>query len=207
MEFVSSTDVAQTMLVESADNTDSSVYTDTTVNTAVDAGYYQGYYGSPYNDGVTVNVYGTESYIVDLSSNYYYPAVNINATYSSGANYLIGDDEADNIIIAGMGPSTLWGGDGYTDDVLVGGWNYDTFYCGKYNGNDAVLNASFGDTVWLYNTSLFDIIQTSYDGTTVGLLFSTGTALFVSCNDIFSPTFVTAEGLQYVFNRATGSWQ
>lgn len=206
MEFVSSTDVAQTMLVESADNTDSSVYTETTVNTAVDTGYYQGFYGGGFNDGTTVTVLGTENYTVDLASGYYYPAVNIDATYSSGMNYLFGDGYA-NVIAAGMGNSALWGSSDYESDLLIGGWGYDTFYCGKYDGNDAVINASFGDLVWLYNTSIFDIMQTTYDGTTIGLLFNTGTALFVSCNDVFSPTFVTADGFQYIFNRATGSWQ
>lgn len=212
MEFVSSTglvadtDVAQTQLVESADNTDSSVITYTAVNSPVETGYYAGYYGGGFNDGTTVTVYGTENYTVDLSSGYYYPAINIDATYSSGMNYLFGDSGA-NVIIAGMGNSALWGSSDYESDLLIGGWGYDTFYCGKYEGNDMVLNGGANDTVWLYNTSFFDIIQTTYDGTSVGLLFNTGTSLFVACTDLLSPAFLTAEGGLFVFNRVTGSWQ
>lgn len=206
MEFASITDVAQTNLVESADNTDSSVITNTVVNSPVETGYYAGYYGGGFNDGTTVTVYGTDNYTVNLSSNYYYPAVNIDATYSLGMNYLFGDYDA-NVIIAGIGNSALWGNSDNESDVLVGGWGYDTFYCGKYEGNDVVLNAGATDIVWLYNTSFFDIIQTTYDGTSVGLLFNTGTALFVSCTDMLSPAFLTADGALYAFNRVTCSWQ
>lgn len=164
-------------------------------------------YDSSYTtDGITVYLYGTDAATVDLSSGYYGTAVNIDATYSSGNNFLVGNYSSNNIV-AGSNSTALWGGPDYSTDVLVGGWGYDTFYCGKYEGTDYVLNASSLDTVNLYNTSVYDIIQTQYDGSSLTLFFNTGTALVVACTDMFSPTFVTADGGRYAFNRATYQWQ
>ena len=188
-----------------------------------DDGYYDGYYDSSYgydgysgyaynanegytNDGTNVNVFGYNSYTIDLSSGYYYPAVNINAAYSAGNNVLMGDYNS-NIIMAGSGATSLWGGQDFANDVLVGGSSYDLFYVGKASGNDVVLNASSMDTVYLHDTALSDIVATYYDGTSVALQFNTGTVISTACTDYYSPTFVTADGGRYVFNRMTASWQ
>ena len=175
--------------------------------------YYDGYSGYAYNanegytnDGTNVNVFGYNSYTIDLSSGYYYPAVNINAAYSAGNNVLMGDYNA-NIIMAGSGATSLWGGADYANDVLVGGSSYDLFYVGKTSGNDVVLNASSADTVWLHDVALSEIVATAYDGTSVALQFNTGHVVAVACTDYYSPTFSTADGGNYRFNRMTASWQ
>ena len=172
--------------------------------------YYDGYSYSNTegytNDGTNVNVFGYGSYTIDLSGGYYGTAVNINAAYSAGNNVLIGS-YANNIILAGSGATSLWGGPDYANDVLVGGTASDMFYCGRGEGNDAILNASSADTVWLHNVSLSDIVATAYDGTTVALAFNTGNVLTVACTDYYSPNFITADGGSYRFNRMTGSWQ
>ena len=170
-----------------------------------DSGY--GYSNEGYtNDGTNVNLFGYGSYTIDLSSGYYGTAVNINAAYSAGNNVLIGNYTS-NIILAGSGASSLWGGADYANDVLVGGSNADMFYCGRGEGNDAILNASSADLVWLHNVALSDITATAYDGTTFALAFNTGNVLTIACTDYYSPSILTADGGAYRFNRMTASWQ
>ena len=164
---------------------------------------YDGYYTT---DGATIFLYGTDSYYVDLTDARYNMAFNIDATNSLGQNKLYGNF-AVNVIVAGNNSSELWGGTDFTNDILVGGAGADTFFHGHFQGTDTILNASSFDMISLYNASVTDIIQTSYDGTTLALFFNTGTALAVSCTDMLSPIFVTADGSRFVFNRITGSWQ
>lgn len=188
MEFVSSTGLtAETELVESAD-----------LAVSYDSSYT--------TDGTTVYLYGNDAATVDLSSGLYGAAVNIDATNSTGANYLFGNWTS-NIIISGPGPSHLWGGNDYSNDFLIGGWSYDTFYYGMYEGNDAILNGSSMDIVNLHDAYVSDIVSTAYDGTNLALLFGTGNALVVACTDMLSPIFTTADGGTYTFNRTTYSWQ
>ena len=164
-------------------------------------------YDSSYTtDGTTVYLYGTDPATVDLSSGLYGSAINIDASNAAGSNYLIGN-WANNIIISGPGASYLWGGSDYANDILVGGWNYDTFYYGRFEGSDAILNGSAIDIINLHDAYVSDIVQTAYDGTNLALLFNTGNTLAVACTDMLSPIFVTADGSQYTFNRATYSWQ
>ena len=164
---------------------------------------YDGYYSS---DGVTAYIYGTDSYYVDLTREQYGTAVNIDATNSTGEHDLFGD-EAANVIISGPGSSRLWGGVDNANDILVGGWGYDTFYYGKYYGSDTILNATPIDTVDLYNAVTSDIVSTTYDGTTLGLYFDTGNAVFVAYSGDISPTFTTYDGNLFAFNGATRSWE
>ena len=194
MEFVSSSDFAakyenksSAQVVESADL---AVSYDSTYTT----------------DGMTVYLFGTDAATVDLSTGVYGSAVNIDASNSAGANYLMGN-WASNVIISGPGPSYLWGGSDYANDFLIGGWSYDTFYYGMYEGNDAILNGSSIDIINLYDAYVSDIASTAYDGTNLALLFGTGNTLVVACTDMLSPIFTTADGGTYTFNRTTYSWQ
>ncbi|MBR2520433.1 MAG: hypothetical protein IKE46_11740 [Selenomonadaceae bacterium] len=209
-------ELLNTELVSSADYDDS--YYDNGYYDSYNNGYNNGYYNNGYynngynsnegytNDGVTVALFGYGSYTIDLSGGYYYPAVNINAAYSAGNNVLMGDYNA-NLIMAGSGASSLWGGQDFANDVLIGGSSYDMFYCSKYEGSDAILNGSSADTVWLRDVNLSDIVATYYDGTTITLQFNTGTVVAVACTDYYSPNFATADGGNYRFNRMTASWQ
>ena len=164
---------------------------------------YDSYYSS---DGVTAYIYGTDSYYVDLTDERYGTAVNIDATNSTGEHDLFGD-EAANVIISEPGSSRLWGGLDYANDILVGGWGYDTFYYGKYSGSDTILNATPIDTVDLYNAVTSDIVSTTYDGTTLGLYFDTGNAVFVAYSGDISPTFTTYNGGSFAFDSSSWTWE
>ena len=158
------------------------------------------------NDGITVNLFGYENSTIDLSSGMYGTAVNISAAYSYAFNALYGN-YASNAILAGVGPTYLWGGQDTASDVLVGGWSYDVFYYGKNEGFDMIQNASSVDNVNLYDSTLSDIVATYYDGVTLSLQFNTGNFLNVGCTDYVSPVFILSDGSAYTFNRATYSWQ
>ena len=163
-------------------------------------------YGS-YNDGTTVYVYGATDSYVDLSkgSLVYGTAVNIDATYSTGANILGGNSD----------PNIIWGGSyynlllgGYGNDILVGGTGTNIFAYGKYEGNDTILNAGMFDKVVLYDLSLSDIVATAWDGYTVALGFNTGEILTVDCTAGVgvSPDFVLSDGSTYWCNCLSGQW-
>ena len=158
------------------------------------------------NDGVTVSLFGYENSTIDLRSGLYGSAINISAAYSYAFNSLVGN-YAPNVIMAGAGPTYLWGGDDYANDILVGGWSNDVFYYGKREGFDLIQNASAVDTVNLYDSSLSDIIAVAYDGVSVHMQFNTGNVLAVACTDYISPTFTLANGARYAFNRVSGMWQ
>lgn len=170
--------------------------------------YNNGYYNSNsiLNDGVTVSLVGYEDTTIDLRSGLYGSAINISAAYSYAFNALYGN-YAPNIIMAGVGPTYLWGGDDYANDILVGGLNSDLFYYGKREGFDVIQNASAVDTVNLYDSNLSDIISVGYDGLSLYMQFSTGNVLSVACTDYVSPTFTLSNGARYAFNRVSCMWQ
>ena len=132
---------------------------------------------------------------------------NINANPSLGVNILIGN-YAPNLIIAGAGQTSLWGGLDYANDILVGGMGYDTFICSKNTGSDFVSNASACDAVSLLGVTLSDITLAVSDGNgTVAIQFNTGNVLNVNGSDFVSAAFILADGSAYRYNNLTQSWQ
>ncbi len=166
--------------------------------------YGYGYTGY-YNDGATVYVMTSADSTVDLSTGYYGTAVNIDASSSTGSNSL-GGNWASNIIWSGAGSTFMWGGNDFANDILVGGTGVDTFACGKYTGNDTVLNASAADKVFLYDVNLSDIVATASDGYTVALAFNTGFILTVTGTSSASADFVLPDGSTYWYGCTSRQW-
>ena len=159
-----------------------------------------------YNDGTTVYVTGTTDSYIDFTIRAYYgTAVNIDATNSSGYN-LLGGNEASNIILGGSYRNLMIGGEGYASDILVGGTGENLFGYGKFQGNDTIINASSNDGVYLQNLNLSDIVATAADGNTIGLLFSTGNVLTVTCTEPQSPEFMLEDDGVYQYNFASATW-
>ena len=158
-----------------------------------------------YNDGTTVYVFGTNKAIVDLSSGLYGTAVNIDASTSTGDNFLVGNVAA-NIILGGADDNTLWGGVDYANDILVGGAGEDSFFYGKTEGSDSIVNASSEDTIYLHDVTLADIAATASDGNTLGIMFNTGNVLTISGTDNASADIKLADGSEYWYSYGSRQW-
>ena len=70
----------------------------------------------------------------------------------------VGADNENNQLIAGSAGSSLWGGSGKNSDTLYGGAGADTFIYNYGNGNDAIFNADYQDTVMLNDITFEQII-------------------------------------------------
>lgn len=119
---------------------------------------------------------------------------------------IIGGNDASNVITAGSGDSSLWGGSGGVDN-LIGGAGQDIFFFGKYDGLDVISNASSSDKVHLYDVNLSDIISANVSGGVIYANFNTGGVLKINCTENLSPTFQLADGSQWKFNQSSGQWQ
>ena len=159
-----------------------------------------------YNDGTTVYATGSSAIGIDLSSGVYGTATNIDATASQSLNILSGNQAA-NVIYGGSYYNFMWGGNDYANDILVGGTGNNYFICGKNEGSDTVLNASLYDKVLLYDVSLSDIVATTSDGFTVGLLFNTGNVLAVSGTSEYSADFQLSDGSIYWYDYGSQAWE
>ena len=117
----------------------------------------------------------------------------------------IGGNEVSNIITAGNGNSSLWGGTGGTD-TLTGGNGQDIFFFGKNDGADVINNASSSDVVNLYDVSLSDIVAANVEGNVVSATFNTGATLQINSAENLSPTFQLADS-SWKYNHSSGNWQ
>lgn len=158
-----------------------------------------------YNDGTNVYVLGSNNATVDLSTGFYGTAVNIDASSSTGNNYLVGNWAA-NIILGGTDDNTIWGGTDFANDILVGGTGENLFFCGKYEGSDSIINAASDDTVFLHDVNLSDIVATASDGYNVGILFNTGNVLTVSGTSAASAEFKLADGSEFWYSYTSRQW-
>ena len=125
----------------------------------------------------------------------------------SGFEFIVGSDDGSNVIFAGNDGSNLWGNTGNATDVLIGGAGYDTFFTGKYEGNDAIQNASSADSVNLYDVTLSDISFAAEDNGILGIAFNTGNVITIQSTDYISAKINLADGSSYRYNHATKSWQ
>jgi|GEM_PF-754348 len=128
----------------------------------------------------------------------------------NGSNYsqlevIIGANEQSNIITAGSGGSSLWGGTGGVD-TLIGGAGQDNFFFGKYDGADVINNASASDVVRLYDVSLSDIVSANVDGNVISANFNTGATLQIASLEDNSATFQLTDS-SYKYNHSSKSWQ
>ena len=81
----------------------------------------------------------------------------VDASKSTGNNYISGQTNKSVVIKGGAGNSSLWGGLGMSDDTLIGGTGDEVFLFGKSEGNDIITGAGDNDTIDLYNITLSEI--------------------------------------------------
>ena len=137
---------------------------------------------------------GNDNYVGDIRT--------IDATNSSVKAELAGND-ADNIISAGSGDSSLWGGN-LGSDVLIGGSGRNTFFYTVGNGSDNVQGAHDGDLVYLSQVTLDQIASTNITAGGVAINFKDGGSLQVdSTADV---TYQLADGSRYSANHEQLAW-
>ena len=120
---------------------------------------------------------------------------------------ILGGDNASNVISAGVGGSSLWGGAGSVADTLNGGFGEDNFFVGKTDGSDVINFASPDDRVILYNVGLSDISSFTPSQMGISLTFNTGSTVTINDTDEISPIFQLADGSCWKFNHSTNNWQ
>ena len=126
----------------------------------------------------------------------------LDATKSDGKNSLVGN-EFDNVILAGKGDASLWGGNG-GDDLLVGGNSQNLFFYCNGNGNDTISGANDGDGVILADVSLDQISGTKISAGSVDINFRDGGSLHVEGNS--DVTYQLADGSSFSANQETMNW-
>ena len=159
--------------------------------------YSQGYFN-------TMTLEGSDNKEVRLSNES--EAVTINATTTTGANVLVGNNK-DNQIFGGSGINDMWGGSSKTNDFLFGGEGKNTFRYGKGEGIDLVENTKTDDTINLYNVTLDDISNIEITADSISVVVGEDEGLAVNTNDKISPTFKLADGESYNYNRSSSEWQ
>jgi len=134
----------------------------------------------------------------------------INGGGISQLEVIIGANDGANVLIAGNGGSSLWGGSGSygsgSYDTLTGGAGIDTFFWGKSDGSDVINNASSSDIINLYDVSLENIISAKTEGNEIYVRFDTGCDLLVESSENLSATFQLADS-NFKFNHSSGEWQ
>jgi hypothetical protein len=119
------------------------------------------------NYGNTTEIRGDIKYII--------------AKDSSAQNTLVGSASVDNVIVAGSGYTSLWGG-GASNDSLVAGEGVDTFFYMRGDGHDTIKGASSKDIVDLGNNQMSDIASTEVTSSSVTLNFTDGGTLQLNTN-------------------------
>ena len=124
----------------------------------------------------------------------------LDASTSDGRNTLAGND-LDNVICAGGGDASLWGGNG--NDLLVGGKAHNLFF--YTSGNDTIQSANDGDAVILSNVTLEQISGTNFTASGVSINFKSGGSLTIDSRADL--TYQLADGSQFSANHEQLTWQ
>ena len=93
---------------------------------------------------------------------------------------IVGSDNLNNQIFAGVDGSSLWGGNGNANDELHGNSGYDEFIYSYGNGQDKIFNANNEDAVNLNGINLEQITFAEITDNGVNLQFTDGGALNIS---------------------------
>ena len=125
----------------------------------------------------------------------------------AGFEIIEGSAAGTDVIFAGDGGSSLWGGSGSDVDALVGGGGTDVFVGGRYQGNDIFFNASSADIVNLNDATLSDIVAAVEADGNIAIAFNTGSAIMIQSTDTLSAAINLADGSSWRFNHVTKSWQ
>ena len=159
------------------------------------------YIGGNAADTLTIDN-SLENYSVFLSDGNFVNINAINAQNSASQNILAGNN-LDNEIVAGLGNSSLWGGNSTSNDTLTGGDGADMFWYGVGEGNDVVNGATSNDTVNLYNVGLNNIASFEDFGNGVKINLSSGS---LTINTTETPKFMLADGSAYRYSRDSSTW-
>lgn len=127
----------------------------------------------------------------------------IDGSNATGNSTLAGSSEIENIITAGKGKTSLWGG-GISNDTLVAGKNVDTFFYVRGDGNDTIKGAAEDDIVDLGNITLADIRSIEVENNSVVLNFTDDGSLSLNTN---SGTNFKLGGQTYYYDKSEGNWQ
>lgn len=109
----------------------------------------------------------------------------------------------DDVIYAGSGDNSLWGGKG-GDDALLGGAGRDTFFYAFGNGTDTAV-AGEGDVVELAGMTLDQLSGTKIDDTSIEVSFKDGGKLTVNDGGVSGIAF-NVGGNTYYADHDTKSW-
>lgn len=127
----------------------------------------------------------------------------IRGSYSPDVpNVLVGAKKINNIIYAGQGNSSLWGG-GASSDTLIGGFGEDTFFYTKGSGKDTIKGANSNDIVDLSGMKLSDISSINIADNSISLNFKGGGNLFLNTN---AGTKFLLNGYSYIYDKSVGDW-
>ena len=106
----------------------------------------------------------------------------LDASNVEGNVTLVGNNN-DNIISAGQGNSTMWGGHSDTsNDTLYGGAGDDKLLYGLNEGDDVINSVEYNDLINLYNIRIEDI-KADITATQIKLSFTGGHSLTVNTNN------------------------
>ena len=120
----------------------------------------------------------------------------LDASNYAGNATLVGNDK-DNVITAGSGNNSLWGGASASNDTLIGGEGADLFWYEKGNGDDVIVGSTDKDTLNLYGITLDDISSIDYDNNDIKLNINGGGSLTIKDGVESGVTAKLADGSTY----------
>ncbi len=125
---------------------------------------------------------------------------NIDASTSNGMMILAGNG-AENLITAGNGSASLWGGDGAACDTLSGGNGHNDFFFGSGEGSDIVRGYHPGDVVNIYKGTVEGV---EVSGSNLRLCLDDGSLLLENCAErIIDVAAPNVNGLAHAFVSRT----
>ena len=129
----------------------------------------------------------------------------LNASNVSGNVTLVGNDN-DNIITAGQGNSSMWGGShNEGNDTLIGGAGETRFWYGLNEGDDVLNNVESNDLINLYNINVSDVQSIDVTATQIKATFNGGHSLTINTNNS-GVGFRTGDGTTWTVDQQTRVW-
>ena len=125
-------------------------------------------------------------------------------------NAILAGNSLDNVIKAGRGGASLWGGISASNDSLIGGEGADVFFYATGQGDDTVSGATSDDVIKLYNLTadnLGELLTNPADcvqADSITLKFNSGSLHIDSNNDY---TFELADGKRYTYSTSDSEWK
>ncbi len=138
----------------------------------------------------------------------YEDVAKVDASTSTGTVVIAGTTNNE-LLIAGKGDSSLWGGLGGSNDTLKGSAVGSTdYYFGNGEGNDVITNTSSDDKVLLYNVSGENIKSLEKGSGELTITLTDGSSLTVKGMSSSSSVnqFQLADGSKWTYAYNTNTW-